>query len=58
MSKLAVDCVNHIGLDFGAVDIIYNNRDDVCYLLEVNTAPGLQGTTLEKYKDAVEKYCE
>lgn len=37
------------GLDFGAVDIIYNERDNRAYVLEVNTAPGLTGTTLDKY---------
>lgn len=37
------------GLDFGAVDIIYNEKDNKAYALEVNTAPGLSGTTLCKY---------
>jgi glutathione synthase/RimK-type ligase-like ATP-grasp enzyme len=36
-------------LDFGAVDIIYNKTKDKFYVLEVNTACGLEGTTLEKY---------
>lgn len=44
-------------LDFGAVDVIYNSREDKAYVLEINTAPGLEGTTLEKYTEAVEKYC-
>lgn len=58
IEDLAIDCIKYIRLDFGAVDIIYNENDDKCYLLEVNTAPGLEGTTLEKYREAVEKYCE
>jgi len=37
------------GLDFGAVDIIYNEKNDRAYALEINTAPGLSGTTLDKY---------
>lgn len=37
------------GLDFGAIDIIYNNHQQRSYALEVNTAPGLEGTTLEQY---------
>jgi hypothetical protein len=41
-----------LGLDFGAVDIVYNENDDKAYVLEVNTAPGLSGTTLEKYVEA------
>ena len=38
-----------LGLDFGAVDIVYNENDNKAYVLEINTAPGLSGTTLEKY---------
>lgn len=42
-------CVKLLGLDFGAVDIIYNVRKKLVYVLEVNTAPGLEGTTLDNY---------
>ncbi len=52
----AVLAVEALGLDFGAVDIIYNRHHNKCYVLEVNTAPGLEGTTLEKYTDAFEEY--
>jgi len=45
-STLAVNC---LGLDFGAVDIIYNQKKDVSFVLEVNTAPGLEGSTLNEY---------
>lgn len=37
------------GLPFGAVDLIWNALENKCYVLEVNTAPGITGTTLEKY---------
>jgi glutathione synthase/RimK-type ligase-like ATP-grasp enzyme len=37
------------GLDFGAVDVIYNERQERAYALEINTAPGLEGTTLQDY---------
>ncbi len=37
------------GLDFGAVDVIYNGRRDRAYVLEINTAPGLEGTTVSDY---------
>jgi hypothetical protein len=36
-------------LDFGAVDVIYNDHDQRAYVLEVNTAPGLEGQTLQDY---------
>ena len=42
--------VSALGLDFGAVDLLY--RKGVPYVLEINTAPGLQGTTLTKYIEA------
>lgn len=44
----AIKAVSALGLDFGAVDIILGT-DGVFYVLEVNTACGLEGTTLEKY---------
>lgn len=46
----AVKAVNILGLDFGAVDIIWN-KDGVAFVLEVNTAPGLAGSTVKEYGD-------
>lgn len=37
------------GLDFGAVDVIYNARHAIPYVLEINTAPGLEGSTVDDY---------
>ena len=37
------------GLDFGAVDVIYNASEEKAYVLEINTAPGLEGQTIEDY---------
>lgn len=39
--------VSALGLNFGAVDLISKNTN--AWVLEVNTAPGLTGTTLETY---------
>ena len=39
------------GLDFGAVDVIFNEKDGKAYVLEVNTAPGLSGSTLDGYAE-------
>lgn len=36
-------------LDFGAVDVIWNARASRAYVLEVNTAPGLEGQTVQDY---------
>jgi glutathione synthase/RimK-type ligase-like ATP-grasp enzyme len=53
LDGLAVAACRATGLDFGAVDIIWNEKEDKCFLLEVNTAPGLQGTTLTNYSNAI-----
>jgi hypothetical protein len=49
---LAIQAVATCNLDFGAVDIIYNQHYNQFYLLEVNTAPGITGTTLSNYINA------
>ena len=51
----AVHAVESIGLHFGAVDVIYNDKEKKAYVLEVNTAPGLMGTTLEIYTETFKK---
>ena len=45
----AIAAVEALGLYFGAVDVVYNGREKKAYVLEVNSAPGLSGTTLDKY---------
>ena len=42
-----IKAVFALGLDFGAVDIIYSGGK--AYVLEVNTSPGVEGTTLDDY---------
>lgn len=50
---VAQQAVAALGYLMGAVDIIYNERGNQCYVLEVNSCPGMEGTTLEKYADAI-----
>lgn len=52
----AIKAVNSLGLDFGACDIGYNQLQNKAYLFEVNTAPGITGTTLEKYANTFTNY--
>lgn len=52
----AVDAVATLGLDFGAADVIWNEKSNKAYVLEVNTAPGIEGTTVKKYAEAFKKY--
>jgi len=48
----AVQAITSLGLHFGAADVVYNNSRSQTFVLEVNTAPGLEGTTLENYARA------
>lgn len=48
----AIRSVQFYGLHFGAVDIVYNERQDKAYVLEINSAPGICGTTVTKYVEA------
>jgi len=50
--QASIDAVNALGLHFGAVDIRYSPSTQQYCVLEVNTAPALQGTTLERYRDS------
>ncbi len=46
--EVARSAVKALGLDFGAVDIGLDN-DNHAVVIEVNTAPGLEGRTLDSY---------
>lgn len=47
---------NAVGLEFGAVDIIYVRASNKAYVLEINTAPGLEGHSVEVYANAFRRY--
>jgi hypothetical protein len=53
VKDVGVAAVNALNLDFGAADVIYNERANRAYAIEVNAAPGLQGTTIESYAEAL-----
>lgn len=48
----ALKAVAALGLDFGAVDVVWNETEQRPYVLEINTAPGLEGSTIESYTAA------
>lgn len=48
-----VRAVGALGLHFGAVDVIWNDKKQQALALEVNTAPGIMGTSVAKYSEAL-----
>jgi glutathione synthase/RimK-type ligase-like ATP-grasp enzyme len=52
---LALDAVAALQLDFGAVDLVFNEKLNQYYVLEINSAPGLEGETVLKYADAIQQ---
>jgi glutathione synthase/RimK-type ligase-like ATP-grasp enzyme len=55
IDDLAISAIESLCLDFGAVDIVYNEHYNKCYVLEVNTACGLEGETLADYIEAFQE---
>ena len=53
--ETSVSAVNSLGLLFGAVDIGYHPEEGE-RVYEVNTAPGLEGSTVLSYVEAIKKY--
>lgn len=54
--EAAKNVFSQTGLDFGAVDVGYNEREDRAVVYEVNTAPGVEGTTLQKYVEMLRNF--
>jgi hypothetical protein len=51
VARAAFDVFNRTTLDFGALDIIYHEPTNKAYCLEINTAPGLEGSSTQAYAD-------
>jgi len=52
---LAVKAVQALNRTQGAVDIIWNEKQNKSYVLEVNANPGMEGTTLKRYTQAIKE---
>lgn len=57
LRELAVNAVRALGLDFGGVDVIWNEKQNRCYVLEINTAPGLCNQTGDLYAAGIQGSC-
>lgn len=53
---LAASAVEALGLDFGAVDILESTESGKFYVLEVNTAPGVEGEHRQVIQSLVDKF--
>ena len=51
----ATAAIAALGLDFGAVDIIWNEKQQKALVLEVNTACGMEGSTVTDYAEGFKK---
>ena len=56
VKDIALSSISILNLNFGAVDIVWDG--ELAFVLEVNTAPGIEGTTVVKYSDAIEEYIQ
>lgn len=57
LTKVAIDSINALGLDFGAVDVGTKDTEDI-RVFEVNTACGLTGSTIEDYSRVFKEYLD
>lgn len=49
----AIKACQALQLDFGAVDVAYREKEDKAFVLEANTAPGIENTTVYRYVEAI-----
>jgi glutathione synthase/RimK-type ligase-like ATP-grasp enzyme len=48
----AVAAIAALAIDFGGVDVIWNDKEQRAFVLEVNTACGVEDRTAQKYSEA------
>lgn len=55
LRSVALAAAAALGRTQGAVDVVWHEKRNKCYVLEMNSRPGMMGVTLEKYADAIVK---
>jgi len=53
--QVCIDAVNSLGLLFGGVDVL-RDKDQNIFISEVNSAPGLNGTNIDRYVNKITEY--
>ena len=56
LRALALQAAQVSPSDFRGVDIGYNQLKDELFVIEVNSAPGIEGTNVDKYLEAMVQY--
>lgn len=56
IEQLALASSQVCGSDFRGVDICYNEKHDDVFVIEVNSAPGIEGSNVDKYVQVMTKY--
>lgn len=56
LRTLALQAAKVSPSDFRGVDIGYNQKKDELFVIEVNSAPGIEGSNVEKYLDTMVNY--
>jgi len=54
----AINALEALGLDFGGVDVAYSREDRQAYVYEVNTACGIEGSSIGKYCEMINNMIE
>lgn len=53
VTEVSVKAVQVLGLDFGGVDVVLDKERREAHILEVNSAPGLTGSSVWKVGEAI-----
>ena len=55
LKELALAASGAVSSDFKGVDVGYNERNNELFIIEVNSAPGIQGSNINAYVEAILK---
>lgn len=56
INTLALQAAKVCGSDFKGVDLGYNEKNDDLFIIEVNSAPGIEGSNIDKYVQKMLKF--